>query len=81
MLSLIDAVSSTCIRPLLFSSFCVGGGDWCFLLRGVVCAVGAVHVVAMSSDRLGIRGVSGVDVDWADGTVWSTGGPDVNQMG
>ena len=59
----------------------MGGGDWCFLLLGAACAVGAVHVVAMSSDRLGIRGVSGADVDWADGTVWSIGGPDVNQMG
>ena len=35
----------------------------------------------MPSDRLRIRGVSGADVNWADRTVWSSGEPDVNQMG
>ena len=39
------------------------------------------HGKAMPSDRLRIRGVSGADVNWADRTVWSSGGPDVNQMG
>ena len=59
----------------------MGGGEWCFLLRGVACAVGAVLVEVIPSDRLGIEGENGADVDWADGPVLSNGGPDVNQMG
>ena len=59
----------------------MGGGELCFLLRGVACAAGAVHVETMPSDQIGIKRVSGADVDWADGTVWSSGGSDVNQMG
>ena len=31
-------------------------------------------------DRLRLRRVSGVDVDWDDGTVWRSRGPDVSQM-
>ena len=50
-------------------------------MRGVACAAGAVHFEAMLSDRIRITGVSGVDVDWADGTVLSSGGLKVNQMG
>ena len=47
-------------------------------MRGVVCAVGAGLVEAIPSDRLGIRCARGADVDWADVTVVSSGGPDVN---
>ena len=62
--------------------WCGGGIElWCFLLRVVACAAEAVHVEAMSSDGIGIKGISVVDVVLADGTVWSSGGPDVNQMG
>ena len=40
----------------------------------------AGHGEAIPSNRIGIRGVSEADVDLADGTVWNSGGPDVNQM-
>ena len=78
MLSWTAAVSSTCTRKLSSSLSGVGGGEWCFLLRGVTCVAGSVHVEAIPSDRLGIRCARGADVDWADVTVVSSGGPDVN---
>ena len=58
----------------------MGEGEWCFLLRVVACAAGAVHVEALPSVGLRIRRVSGADVVLADGTVWSSGRSDVNQM-
>ena len=63
MLPRIVSVSLTCTWPLSSSSSSVGGGEWCFLLRGVVCAVGAGLVEAIPSDRLGIEGESGTDVN------------------
>ena len=62
------------------SSSAVGAGKWYFLLRVLACATGVVHVEAMPSVGRGIRGVSGADVMLANGPVWSSGGPDVNQM-
>ena len=41
----------------------------------------AVHVEAISSVGLGIRGICGADVMLAKWPVWISGGPDVNQMG
>ena len=63
MLSWTAAVSSFCIGSLSSSSSGVGGGEWCFLLRGVACAAGVLHVETMPSDQIGIKGVSGADVD------------------
>ena len=63
------------------SSSAVGLGKWYFLLRVLACATGAVHVEAMSSVGLGIRDVREADFMLANGPVWSSGGPDVNQMG
>ena len=63
-----------------FSS-AVGVGKWYFLLRVLACAAGAVHVETISSVGFGIRGVREADVMLANGPVWSSGGPDVNQMG
>ena len=65
----------------LSSSFAVGADKWYFLLRVLACAVGAIHVEAIPSVGLGIEGVRGEDVMLANGSVWSSGGPDVNQMG
>ena len=76
----IVSVSSTHTCPLSSSSSSVGGGEWCFRLRGVVCAAGAVLVEMIPGDRLGVEGGNRVDVDWADGPVLSSGRPDVNQM-
>ena len=51
-----------------------------YLLSQAFIASVAGYGEAIPSDRLGIRGVSGSDVDLADGTVSSSGGPYVNQM-
>ena len=40
----------------------------------------AVYRETRPGDRLRLRRVSGVNVDWDDGTVWRSRGPDVSQM-
>ena len=72
MLPGIVSVSSTRTWPLSSSSSGMGGGEWCFCLRGVMYAAGAVLVEVIPSDRLGIEGEVGADVDWADGSVLSS---------
>ena len=58
----------------------MSGAEWCFRLRGVACVAGAVLVEVIPCDRLGVEGGNGVDVDWGDEPVLSSGGPDMNQM-
>ena len=56
------------------------GGEWCFRLRGVARAAGAVRVLATPCDRVGVEG-GGVAAGARSGeSVWSSGGPGVNQM-
>ena len=59
----------------------VVGGDWCFRLRGVARAAGAVPVLATPCVCVGVEG-GGVAAGARSGeSVWSSGGPDVNQIG
>ena len=57
------------------------GGDWCFRLRGLARAAGAVLVLAIPCDWFWIGGGDAADGARCDGSVCSSGGPDVNQIG
>ena len=59
----------------------VGGGDWCFRLRGLARAAGAVLVLATPCVCVGVEGGGVAAGARSIESVWSSGGPDVNQMG